>query len=159
MKKYLKPHHIIVLILGIIGLIFRLYVIKQVPTTQLYDFESYYKIADSLYKGMGFQLDGYPVAFQGMGYSTLLGVWFKLFNSNTELLAKQLNVILSMMSIGLIYYILHQLTRNKKMMVGIMAAVILLPQHILYLLFHSSFADIENDISHLWQQVIMRLTA
>lgn len=132
MKKLFKFEHILMLLLSMVGLFLRLNVINNIPTTQLYDFSTYYEVADNVFRGMGFTFKGFPIAFQGMGYSTILGVWFKIFNESSELLAKNLNVILSMATIYMFYYMMHQITKNKLLIMLSTIAVIFMPQHIMY---------------------------
>ncbi|MCH4891407.1 hypothetical protein EZV73_27805 [Acidaminobacter sp. JC074] len=132
MKKFLKIEHIVILILSLIGLYLRVYVIQNIPTEQLYDFSTYYHVADNVYQGLGFTFQGHPIAWQGMGYSTILGIWFKIWSTNVEICAKWLNVVMSMATIYLVYYILHQLTKRKGIILGATLGVIFMPQHIVY---------------------------
>jgi len=106
--------------------------IQNIPTTQLYDFSTYYEIADNIYQNLGFTFRGYPIAWQGMGYSTILGYWFKFFGDNSELTAKWMNVVMSMGTIYLVYYLLHRLTERKFIIMAATIAVIFFPQHIAY---------------------------
>lgn len=132
MKKYLKIEHVVILLLSLIGLWMRIYVINHIPTTQLYDFSTYYEVADNVFKDLGFTFRGYPIAFQGMGYSTLLGYWFKLFNDNSEICAKWLNIVMSMGTVYLVYYIMHRLSESRWLRLFVTIFVIFLPHHIAY---------------------------
>ncbi|MBN2795146.1 MAG: glycosyltransferase family 39 protein [Clostridia bacterium] len=132
MKKFLKWEYGVVLLMALLGMFLRLYVIREIPTTQITDFDSYYKIAVNVATGYGFQLDGFPIAFQGMGFSTLLGIWFKIFNSTTQLTAKYFNVFLSMMTIAVLYVFLLQLVKKRGLRLVLIGAVIFFPQHIFY---------------------------
>jgi 4-amino-4-deoxy-L-arabinose transferase-like glycosyltransferase len=132
MKKYIKIEHIVILLLSLVGLYLRIHVIQNIPTTQLFDFSTYYEVADNIYNNLGFTFRGYPIAFQGMGYSTILGYWFKFFGDNSELCAKWMNVVMSMGTIYLVYYILNKLTKSKVIIMLSTIAVIFLPHHITY---------------------------
>lgn len=129
MKKYIT--HISVVLMSLLGLYLRIRMIN-IPTTQLYDFSTYYEVANNVFTGMGFSLKGYPMAWQGMGYSTILGLWFKIFGESSEELAKAMNIVMSMLTIYTVYYLLHQITKNKKIILLTMVGVIFMPQHIAY---------------------------
>lgn len=132
MKKILKIEHIIIFLLSLLGLYLRTHMIYNIPTEQLYDFSTYYHVADNVYQGLGFTFKGFPIAWQGMGYSTTLGIWFKIWGTNAEICAKWLNVLMSMATIYLVYYILHKLTKRKGIILGATIGVIFMPQHIAY---------------------------
>lgn len=129
MKKYIM--HIAVFLMSLIGLYLRIRMIN-IPTTQLYDFNTYYEVATNVFSGMGFTLKGFPIAFQGMGYSTILGIWFKLFGQSTEELAKVMNIVMSMATVYCVYYILNKVTKNAKVILLAIIAVIFMPHHIAY---------------------------
>lgn len=132
MKKIIKAEYAVIFLLSLVGFYMRVYIIHHIPTTQLFDFSTYYEVANNVYQNLGFTLQGYPIAFQGMGYSTILGYWFKLFNDHSELCAKWLNVIMSMGTIYLVYYILHRLKTSTFVRVLATVMVIFLPHHIAY---------------------------
>lgn len=132
MKKLLKLEHAVILVLSLMGLYLRVQMIKSIPTVQLYDFGTYYEIADNLYHNLGYTFRGFPIAFQGMGYSTILGYWFKFIGDNSEITAKWLNVLMSMGTIYIVYYMLHKMTKNKFIIMASTIAVIFLPNHIAY---------------------------
>jgi len=132
MKKWIKIESIILLLLSLVGLGLRINMIYNVPTEQIFDFKTYYDVANNVYQGLGFTIEGHPIAFQGMGYSTILGLWFKLVGSNAEIAAKWLNVIMSMGTIVTVYYILKKITTDKLVLWLSMLLVIFLPQHIAY---------------------------
>jgi len=73
--------------------------ITTIPTEQLYDFSTYYEVAVNISEGMGYTFLGQPIAFQGMGFSILLGYFMKFMGDTSELTAKQFNILLSMWSI------------------------------------------------------------
>lgn len=110
----------------------RVWFINNVPTQQLYDFSTYYEIAVNVAQGKGYTFLGQPIAFQGMGYSYLLGIFFKLVGSTTELTAKYLNVTFSIMLIPLSYYIMAKLNPKKWLRWAVAVTVAFLPHHIAY---------------------------
>lgn len=132
MKKLINKDNIIIFVLSLVGFFLRLDFIYKIPTKQLYDFSTYYEVADNIYNNLGFTFRGFPIAFQGMGYSTALGVWFKIFNNNTEILAKWMNVAMSMATIYLVYYIMTRLTKRKSIIYLTTVITIFLPNHIAY---------------------------
>jgi len=96
----------ILLILTALGLVLRVLWITNVPTRQLYDFETFLEIASNIYHGRGHTLNGNPVAWVGPGYSYVLAFFFRLLGSDDPFNAKILNVILSMATLvmsGFIY--------------------------------------------------------
>lgn len=114
------------------GLILRLLWIWYVPTQQLFDFSTYYEIAVNVATGKGYSFLGNPIAFQGMGYSYLLGLYFKLVGSSTELTAKYFNVIMSMITIFASYLMAKKLSDKRLVYLGTVGIVALLPHHIAY---------------------------
>lgn len=110
----------------------RIWFIENVPTKQLYDFSTYYEIAVNVAAGKGYTFLGQPIAFQGMGYSYLLGIYFKLVGSTTELTAKWLNVWFSLALIPLSYYIASKLSPKRWVRWATAITVAFLPHHIAY---------------------------
>lgn len=121
-----------VLAMSLLGLFLRINFIHNVPTQQLFDFSTYHEVANNIYNNLGFTFKGHPIAFQGMGYSSLLGYWFKLWQDNSALTAKYLNVIMSMATIYLIYYMIKRLTQERFIIYTVMITSIFLPNHIAY---------------------------
>lgn len=68
MKKLINKDNIIIFVLSLVGFFLRLDFIYKIPTKQLYDFSTYYEVADNIYNNLGFTFRGFPIAFQGMGY-------------------------------------------------------------------------------------------
>ncbi len=130
-KKWVIP-----LIIVLIGLFARIWWIRTIPTEQLYDFDAYYRIAQNIFEGKGFTYEGAPIAFQGMFYSYLLGMIFKVTGSASIATAKWLNVLFSMGTILLSWQIVLKLFEGKKnaslLALTTMAFVAFLPQHIAY---------------------------
>ncbi len=117
---------------ALLGLTLRLLWIWYVPTQQLYDFSTYYEIAVNVATGKGYSFLGNPIAFQGMGYSYLLGMYFKLVGSSTELTAKYFNVMMSMVTIFATYFMAKNLSKKRLVYLGTVGIVTLLPHHIAY---------------------------
>lgn len=132
MKKIINIDNVIIFLFSIVGLILRINFINNIPTKQLFDFQTYYDVANNIYNHLGFTLDNAPIAFQGMGYSTLLGVWFKIFGDNSEILAKYLNVFMSMLTIYIVYYIVSKITKKRIIIYFSTLLTIFLPSHIAY---------------------------
>ena len=82
----------------------RLCWVWYVPTEQLYDFSAYYEIAVNVFNGKGYTFQGYPIAFQGMSYSYLLGKVFALVGDSSELTAKYFNIFWSMVTLLAAWY-------------------------------------------------------
>ncbi len=105
----LKKHWPLLPIL-LVGLWLRYYYVTQIPTEQLFDFQAYLEVARNVAAGRGYTFMGEPMAFQGSFYSLSLGMVFRLVGSDSEAVAKAYNVVLSTLSIGLVYYVLRRLT-------------------------------------------------
>lgn len=110
----------------------RYWFITHIPTVQLYDFSSYHEIAANIYNHQGFTLKGQPVAWQGMGYSILLGWFFGIMGNARVDTAQILNLILSCLSLPLMYYVFQKLSRNAWVVLGAYTLAALLPNHIAY---------------------------
>lgn len=119
-------------VIAVIALILRLLWIWNVQTEQLYDFSTYYEIAVNVFSGKGYSFLGNPIAFQGMGYSYLLGMYFKLVGSSTELTAKYFNVIMSMITLFASGYMVAKLSKRPLVRYGTFLWVAFLPHHIAY---------------------------
>lgn len=110
----------------------RYWFITHIPTVQLYDFKSYYEIGVNIFHHKGFILAGQPVAWQGMGYSILLGWFFGIMGNARVDTAQILNFILSCLSLPLMYYVFHKLSKNTWVVLGAYTLAALLPNHIAY---------------------------
>lgn len=132
-KDFLKPKVLVPFVLiSVAALILRLQWIWQVQTEQLYDFKTYYEIAVNVATGKGYSYLGNPIAFQGMGYSYLLGMVMKVVGSTTELTAKYFNVFLSMITIWAAFFMAHNLSKRPLVYWGTMIFTAFLPHHIAY---------------------------
>jgi hypothetical protein len=110
----------------------RLWWIETIPTEQLYDFSTYYEVAVNISKGLGYTFLGQPIAFQGMGYSILLGYFFKLMGDASELTAKHFNLWLSMWSILMTYLIAWRMSPLRRVRWGALLLMAFMPQQIAY---------------------------
>ncbi|MBS7525836.1 glycosyltransferase family 39 protein [Fusibacter paucivorans] len=119
-------------ILLVFSTLVRVWFITQIPTIQQFDFETYYQLAVNVATGQGYTLGGYPVAWQGMLYSTALGVVFKLLGTTDVMVAKILNIAMSEATILFVFILMRRLY-NKPFAVwtavGLMA---FMPQQIAY---------------------------
>lgn len=116
----------------ITALMLRLCWIWYVPTQQLYDFSTYYEIAVNVFNGKGYTFQGQPIAFQGMGYSYLLGKFFVLVKDSSELTAKYFNVFWSMLTVFAAWYMACRLSKRPLVRWGTLLWVAFLPHHIAY---------------------------
>ncbi|WP_346235353.1 glycosyltransferase family 39 protein [Lysinibacillus telephonicus] len=110
------------------GFTLRLLWILNVPNEPFSDFQTYYEIAISIVNGETHSLMGY----QGIGYPFILSVIFSIFNSTDIFIAKFFNVILSTVTLVLIYLISIKLLKNKWLSLLVLLLVTLLPNYIAY---------------------------
>jgi len=79
----------------ILGIGLRLWWIFNVPTQQLYDFETFLETASNIYHGYGHSLNGNPIAWVGPGYSFVLAFFHFIVGNDNPFNAMLLNFILS----------------------------------------------------------------
>lgn len=130
-KQQLKEP-IFLSLLILIGFLLRYWWITHIPTEQLYDFATYYDIAKNVAHGLGYTYQGQPIAFQGMGYSYALGLFFKLLGSDSEWTAKILNVLLSTLTIPIVFMMAKRMSSRPLVRWGAVVVTALLPHHIAY---------------------------
>lgn len=123
---------ILFIVMMVLGTQLRLWWVQTIPTEQLYDFSTYYEVAVNLSRGLGYTFQGQPIAFQGMGYSMLLGLFFKIVGLETELAAKYFNVILSMWTVGMTYFIAGRLSTRRTIRWAALVIMTVMPQQIAY---------------------------
>ncbi|QUH25057.1 ArnT family glycosyltransferase [Serpentinicella alkaliphila] len=116
----------------LIAIFIRLWWIINIPTRQVFDFETYHDIATNIYLGLGHTYLGEPIAFQGMAYPYALGYVFRIVGSNSILIAKLFNLMLSTLTLILFYFILKKLTNNKRTIFIGYTILALLPNYIAY---------------------------
>ncbi|GAU75754.1 glycosyltransferase family 39 protein [Fusibacter sp. 3D3] len=130
-----KAHFRTVILLSLfllVGLCLRLTFVLTIPTQQMFDFETYQQLAVNIATGQGYTLGGYPVAWQGMLYSTGLGVIYKILGNTSEIIPKVINVFLSEMTIVFVYMIMRRIY-NKPWAVWISVFLMtFMPHQIMY---------------------------
>ena len=126
-KKYLIPF----LIITVIGSLFRYWWIIHVPNIPESDFEGYYVIATNFYNNLGIAMWGQPVAFQGPGYPFVLGSFFKLAGNTEILTGKHLNLLLSVSTMVVLFFVFNKLFSRKTAMFAYFTAAFL-PNYIAY---------------------------
>lgn len=129
-KKYIGIFYILCIFL--IGLYLRIWYIQNVSTYLIFDFKAYQEIAVNIFLRCGHSLGGKPVAFQGMGYSTVLGYVYRFFKSADVIVAKKFNVFLSMLTLISIYFTLIKITKRKFVVYTTYTITALLPNYIAY---------------------------
>ncbi len=131
-KRYLYLKWAYLGTVTVLAIYLRLWFISHIPTVQLYDFSTYQEIATNIFHHHGHSLQGQPVAWQGMGYSMLLG-WFYIVMGNARVETAQiLNFILSSLSLPLIYFVFKKLSANTGVVLGAYTLAALLPNYIAY---------------------------
>lgn len=110
----------------------RMWWIETIPTEQLYDFSTYYEVAVNWSQRLGYTFLGQPIAFQGMGYSILLGYFLRFMGDTSELMAKTFNVWLSMWSILMTYLIAWRMSPRRLVRWGALLFMAFMPQQIAY---------------------------
>ena len=126
-KKYL----ISFLIITVIGSLFRYWWITHVPNIPESDFEGYYVIAVNYYNSLGISMWGNPVAFQGPGYPFVLALFFKLAGNTEILTGKYLNLLLSIATMVVLFFVFNKLFSRKTALFAYFIAVFL-PNYIAY---------------------------
>ncbi len=127
-----NSHWIYMIGLTIIGIVLRVLWVLKIPTKPLFDFQTYQDIATNIYNHQGHSLFGEPVAWQGMGYPTLLGYVYRIVGSNDLIIAKMLNVLLSSLTLVIFYLILIKLTDKKYIIFTAYTTLVFLPNYIAY---------------------------
>jgi 4-amino-4-deoxy-L-arabinose transferase-like glycosyltransferase len=132
MRKILTPELLLILAITAAAVALRIIWMLKVPNTPVYDFATYHEIAVNIANGKGHTYQGEAIAFQGMGYPALLGLFYKLTGTTSVLAGKALNVLLSTATLFLVYAIFRKLTENWKLRLAAYALVAFLPNYIGY---------------------------
>jgi hypothetical protein len=130
MKKFDPKFNLLgfFIITTLVALIARIIWILYIPNEPISDFAVYQNIAVGLANGNVLPEFGY----QGMGYPAFLSVFYWIFNSSNIIIAKWLNVILSILTLIFIFFTLKKFLKNSYL-IGITYLVIaFLPNHIAY---------------------------
>lgn len=120
--------NIVVIIVLVAAALLRIGYIQTIPNEPVSDFKGYLETAKSIMQGV----DDHHIAYQGPGYTYLLGYTFKLFQSNSQDIAKWLNVCMSVATVLLAFLICRKLTNNKVIIYGSTITIALLPKYIAY---------------------------
>lgn len=129
-RKYIKLTY--VFFIFIVGLYLRIWYINNVSTNPVFDFQTYQEIAVNIFSNLGHTWKGTPIAFQGMGYPTVLGIIYKFVGSSDVMIAKKFNVFLSMLTLVFVYLILIKVTKRKFVIYTTYTITALLPNYIAY---------------------------
>jgi hypothetical protein len=108
--------------------VLRLAWVQEIPDTPTSDFIGYQARAVEFFHGQ------YPpdVTFQGLGYPFALGMVYRLIGSTDILVGKLFNLVLSLATVLLCYFIFSRLTQSRFVVYGALAIVGLLPTYVAY---------------------------
>jgi len=115
-----------------VGIFLRILWIIKVPCKPVSDFETYQQIASNVFMNKGHTYLGQPVAFQGMGYPTALGYFYKLVGTNDIFYGKLFNVILSSLTLVFVLAILVKLINKRKILYSVFIITVFMPNYIAY---------------------------
>ncbi|WP_052729547.1 ArnT family glycosyltransferase [Syntrophomonas zehnderi] len=116
----------------VLAVYLRFWFVASIPTEQLYDFNTYQEIAANIFKYHSHSLWGQPVAWQGMGYSTALGIFYILMGNAQVQTAQLFNCLLSTLSLPLMFLVFRKLSSHFGVVLGAYTIAALLPNHIAY---------------------------
>lgn len=122
-------------VLGVIllcGLALRLLFAFLVPTEQMFDFATYLELGRNISRGLGHTIDGAPVAWQGPLYAYVLGGFFWIMRTDSEMAAKALNIILSTLTIIVSIPVYARLLPDRRRLFAAVALTAFLPVNIAY---------------------------
>ena len=114
------------------GVLLRILWILKVPCKPVSDFQTYQQIATNIFMNKGHTYLGHPVAFQGMGYPTALGCFYRLVGTNDIFYGKLFNVILSSLTLVFVLAILVKLINKRRTVYSIFTITVFLPNYIAY---------------------------
>ncbi|TCP57794.1 dolichyl-phosphate-mannose-protein mannosyltransferase [Tumebacillus sp. BK434] len=123
---------VLFLLITIAAVLLRMLWMLKVPNAPVYDFQTYHEIAVNIATGYGHTFLGEPIAFQGMGYPTALGLFYKLTGETSVLWGKAFNLLLSTATLLLTYPIFRKLTNSWKLSIAAYALIAFLPNYIAY---------------------------
>lgn len=123
---------IYIAIVTVVGILLRLGFVLTVPNRPIYDFQTYQDIAVNIFYHRGHTYLGEPIAFQGMGYPTVLGYFYRLMGNHDVLTGKMFNVICSSLTLILFLLILRRLTDRKSIIYPAYTVLAFLPNYIAY---------------------------
>lgn len=134
MNKLSVFNKVYIIIITLIGIFLKILWVINIRCIPISDFSTYQKIATNIFTNKGNSYMGLPVAFQSPGYTMALGYIYKLFSNNNILLGEILNVILSSLTLIVIFLILLKLFRS---MAAVLLAYTLTALNINYIAYNS----------------------
>lgn len=132
-KKADRKFYINVLCIFVMFLIIRILFIAFSSNNPISDFKTYEIISDNIFRGKGCSLNGKPVAFQSMGYSLLLGMFYKIIGSSNLIYGIILNLLIScIFYFSLLYLLKNLFGKNNKTLI-VLFFISILPNYIAYI--------------------------
>lgn len=127
-----KKDWIYLSIIVLITTLIKVWFIVNIPLKPVYDFETLYNVAVNLFNGNGFTLNGYEWGFQSYGYPLILSIFFRLVNSSSIFTAKVFNVIISTLTLPVLFFTFNKIFKNRKLTYILFAIIAFLPNMITY---------------------------
>ena len=125
-----KKDWIFLLSIVVVTTLIKVWFINNIPLQPVYDFETLYKVAVNLFNGNGFTLNGYEWGFQSYGYPLILSLFFRLVNSSSIFTAKVFNVIVSTLTLPVLFLIFNKVFKSKKIVYSLFTLISFLPNTI-----------------------------
>lgn len=118
------------LLIGIVvlGAALRLWWVLAIPNQPVSNFAVYQHDATLIFHNQ----PAPDITFDGVGYPLSLGLVYRLVGSNDILVGKLFNLVLSLATLFLSYYVFRKLTANRAVAYSAMAVVAMLPEYIAY---------------------------
>ncbi|WP_157729338.1 glycosyltransferase family 39 protein [Tumebacillus algifaecis] len=120
------------LFITVVAIALRIVWMLKIPNAPIYDFATYHEIAVNIATGYGHTYQGDAIAFQGMGYPTALGVFYRLIGDTSVQSGKLFNLLLSTATLLLVYPIFRKLAKSRKVSLAAYALIAFLPNYIAY---------------------------
>lgn len=120
------------LLVFILGMALRIFWVFKIKNSPISDFAEYYQIALNISQGLGHTYNGYPIAFRGMAYPYILALFFHLTRNNSVFAAEVLNLIFSLFSLILIFFIILKLSKSNLVRKITFVIAAFLPNYIAY---------------------------
>lgn len=119
-------------IIMLVTTLIKVWFIINIPLEPVYDFETLYKVAVNLFNGNGFTLNGYQWGFQSYGYPLILSIFFRLVNNSSIFTAKIFNVIISTLTLPVLFLTFKKIFKSKRISYILFAVIAFLPNMITY---------------------------
>lgn len=123
---------IFISVIFLLSLILKIVYVIKIPLEPIQDFETLYNVAVNLVEGKGFTLNGYDWGFQSYGYPLVLSLFFKVVGSATVFTAKIFNIIISMLTLVIFYFIFNKIFVKKYVVYISYIFMAFLPNNIIY---------------------------